>query len=88
MHLGKKYDVGGFTMKCPYCGAEMKKGFVLGRGGAGMHWLPEGEKVGFSITNKKIEKQHGIILVDCYEFGALKRTAYCCPTCRKIIMDF
>lgn len=74
-------------MNCPVCGNEMKVGYIGARGGGGLYWLPDGEKLKFTVSNKIINKHNGIVLVDSNEFR-INRVAYVCEECHKIIMDF
>lgn len=74
-------------MNCPICGNEMKFGKIVARAGAGLFWLPDEEKIGFTASNKAIEKRNGIVLVDCYEFR-ISQKAYVCEECRKITIDY
>lgn len=74
-------------MNCPICGNEMKVGKIGARAGGGLFWLPEGEKVKFTVSNNIINKKNGIMLVDCNEFR-ISREAYVCAECRKIIIDY
>lgn len=75
-------------MKCPKCDNEMKYGKIGARGGGGLYWLPNDEKLNpFIISNNIINKHNGIVLVNCNELK-ISRAAYVCEVCRKIIMDY
>ncbi len=74
-------------MICPICGNEMKPGNIGARAGGGLYWLPDGEKLKYTVSNDIIKKHKGIVLVDCYEIR-INHAAYVCEECRKIIMDF
>ncbi|HKM00219.1 MAG TPA: PF20097 family protein [Mobilitalea sp.] len=74
-------------MKCPMCGNEMKHGNIGARGGGGLYWLPDDEKINFIVSNNIIKKHNGIVLVGCNE-PRISRVAYVCEECRKIIIDF
>lgn len=74
-------------MNCPICGNEMKVGNIGAGAGGGLFWLPDGEKVMFTVSNNIIKKHKGIVLVDCNEIR-ISHAAYVCEECRKIIMDF
>lgn len=74
-------------MNCPICDNVMKVGNIGARAGGGLFWLPDEEKIKFIISNNKIKKHNGIVLVDCKEIR-ISRTAYVCEECRKIIMDY
>lgn len=74
-------------MNCPICGNEMKHGNIGARAGGGLFWLPDEEKIRFIISNNKINKKNGIVLVGCNEVQ-ISRAAYVCEECRKIIMDY
>ena len=74
-------------MICPKCGKEMKSGKIGARGGGGLYWLPNDEKINFLISNSIIKKHNGIVLVNCNEMQ-ISRAAYVCEECRKIIMDY
>jgi hypothetical protein len=74
-------------MQCPICGNEMKNGKICARAGGGLFWLPKEEEIGFIVSNNKIKKHNGIVLVNCNELQ-IKHTAYVCEECRRIIMDF
>jgi hypothetical protein len=65
----------------------MRVGNIGARGGGGLYWLPDKEKIKFIVSNNIIKKHNGILLVDCNEIG-ISRTAYVCEECRKIIMDY
>ena len=74
-------------MKCPICSNEMKAGMIGARAGAGLYWLPNGEEVWFILSNNIIKKHNGIVLAGCNELQ-IRRRAYVCEECRKIIMDY
>ncbi len=74
-------------MKCPTCGNMMKAGKMCARGGNGLFWLPADEEVGFFLSDNIIKKHKGIILVGCNKLQ-IRRSAYICEECRKIIMDY
>ena len=74
-------------MDCPICGNEMKVGNMGARAGGGLFWLPNGEKVKFTVNNTIIKKHNGLVLVDSNEIR-ISHTAYVCEECRKIIMEY
>ena len=49
-------------MQCPFCGAEMEKGFIYGRRDIGLLWLPQGEKLPPMLTENAVDKRHGLLL--------------------------
>ena len=75
-------------MNCPYCGKEMTLGDICARGGAGMYWMPQEQKLRFLVSNKVIEKHNGIVLVDVNTIGGVTKTAYVCASCKKMVIDF
>lgn len=74
-------------MDCPICGNLMKLGKIGARAGGGLFWLPDAEEIKFIVSNNIIKKHNGIILVGCEELR-IRREAYVCEECRKIIMDY
>lgn len=74
-------------MKCPICGNVMKAGKIGAKAGCGLFWLPNAEEVGFILSNNIIKKHKGIVLVGCNEMQ-IRRAAYVCEECRKIILDY
>lgn len=72
-------------MKCPYCSEEMLHGKVQARGGGGMYWLPEDEKIMFAVSDKKVDKHNGVLLVSANAIGSATVLACICKACRKII---
>jgi hypothetical protein len=65
----------------------MKAGKIGARGGSGLFWLPNEEETGFIISNNIIKKHNGLVLVSCNEMQ-IRRSAYVCEECRKVIMDY
>ena len=49
-------------MKCPNCGDEMEKGYIIGRKDNGMPWYPENEKPMHLITESGVAKRNGLLL--------------------------
>lgn len=74
-------------MNCKICGNGMKSGKIGARGGGGLYWLPCDEDVNFIISNNIIKKHIGIVLVNCNELQ-IRRAAYVCEECRKIVLDY
>ena len=76
-------------MKCPYCDNEMKVGTINARGGSGMFWLPEGEKLKtFEIvTAASISKHNGVNLLNSDFSGPARRDATICLECQKVLID-
>lgn len=74
-------------MKCPYCGAEMRKGKLRSRGG--VFFLPDGEKMPLLYTEKEMNK-HDCVLLPPYYFSLKEEfpTAYVCRNCSKMIIEF
>ena len=74
-------------MRCPICDNAMKAGKIGARSGGGLFWLPNDQEIGFILSNNIIKKHDGIVLVGCNEIQ-IRRAAYVCEDCRKIIMDY
>lgn len=74
-------------MNCPFCGEELVLGNVFARGGAGMYWLPEEERMRFLVSNKSVEQHGGVVLVGVDHIGTVSHTAYACPACKRIILE-
>lgn len=75
-------------MKCPYCAGEMIRGKIQARGGGGMYWLPENEKIMVIVSDKKIEKHNGVPLVTTNTIGPVTISAHLCDICRKIVIEY
>lgn len=75
-------------MKCPYCSNEMTRGKIQARGGGGLYWLPENEKIMITISDSKIQKKQGIVLVSTNTIGAVVVPAFICKPCRKIVIEY
>lgn len=70
-------------MLCPYCGEEMKRGYIQCRDE--IRWCEKKRLfASLSLTAGEI-----VSLTDNYDFirGAFT-TAYCCKQCKKIIVDY
>ena len=72
-------------MQCPYCSGEMKQGIIQSRDG--LWWtakprpvaaLPLGGKDRIDLTDGE---SGGL-------FSGHKVEAFCCPTCKKILLDY
>ena len=75
-------------MKCPVCNNEMELGKLCARGGGGMYWLPKDAEIKLLVSNRKIEKHGGEIVVDTNHMGAVKHPAYICRLCNRILLEF
>ena len=82
-------------MNCPDCGAEMEKGYIIGRKNAGMPWYPENEKWTAVFSEKSMEKRNGLLLGKEGEFPmstlSLKNAmleTYICRKCRKGVFSY
>lgn len=65
----------------------MKFGNLCARGGGGFYWLPENKIFRFSVSNKKINENNGVILIDCNQLGAMRYPTNLCVNCNKIIAE-
>ena len=74
-------------MKCPCCNAEMEIGNICARGGAGLYWLPQDERIKFIVSESNIEKRGGTILVDVHHIGDIRYPAYICSSCKKMLLE-
>lgn len=76
-------------MKCPFCGEEMKHGFLYASQMNGFPWYPDNEKPTKYIPEFKTKKKGGIIFgkpeVEPFEFDTL--SFYVCRKCMKGVAD-
>ncbi|MPN28771.1 hypothetical protein SDC9_176216 [bioreactor metagenome] len=82
--------IGGYNMKCPYCGAEMEKGFITSLGTRNLYeaygWHPEEMKeqdarlFGIMTPAEKLPRGKG-------KTGCFHLDGYRCAGCEKIIID-
>lgn len=73
-------------MKCPYCDNQMESGKLRSRGG--MYFLPDGESIPKTYSNKEMVKHKAISFPPYLLQSTEYPTAYVCRECGKIIMDF
>lgn len=73
-------------MKCPYCSNEMTHGKIQARGGGGLYWSPENEMI--TISDSKIQKHEGVVLVSTNAIGTVVVPAFICKSCRKIVIEY
>ena len=69
-------------MKCPYCGKEMKKGYMTG-GSQPVQWIPEGKKP--SIW-KGVAAKDGVELGYGDLWDGFKADAFYCQACKVVIV--
>ncbi|OZV13758.1 hypothetical protein CIW83_02125 [Tissierella sp. P1] len=67
-------------MKCPYCGEEMKRGFIYGDRYS-LKWIPEEKDKGLIFQ----WFARGIKLSDASMNNSVE--SFCCKNCKKIIID-
>ena len=78
------------TKLCPYCGGELKEGFVHGDSNRAVFWLPRGVRVGrLMVYSKKAIERCGGFTVDnttkfCL-FANKKPVSYYCARCELLI---
>lgn len=70
------------NMDCPYCNSEMEKGYI-NTDGRYIAWRKEKHE---SAKVKKNEE--GIQLGKKYVSACNLENAYCCKTCKKIIIEY
>ena len=68
-------------MICPYCGKEMKKGYIPAAKMALM-WIPESDKVPVTIFSKT---KTGVNLTDVPIWKMQKATSFYCTDCRVVV---
>ncbi|MDO5603317.1 MAG: PF20097 family protein [Oscillospiraceae bacterium] len=78
-------------MTCPYCGEELIKGEVQSGQGGMIYWQPEPETEGFNkmrYTRRGVKTHGGIVLSGGQYNGSAPLVGYCCPVCKKIIVEY
>lgn len=79
-------------MNCPACGKEMERGVVAAAPQTGIHFLPPGERLPWTVTNRGIEKRGGTVLLPAANLGFLESDgtlpAWVCRACRKVVMEY
>ena len=69
-------------MKCPYCEKEMEKGYIV----------TDGLCIAFrkeKFKSAKVGKnEEGIQLAHKYVGAASLENAYCCDSCKKIVLEY
>lgn len=77
-------------MQCPFCGAEMKKGYVFTTKNSGLHWLPENSKTPGTLSRKAIDSRGGETIIPYIYLGWKPPTApsWICRSCRKAYIDY
>ena len=79
-------------MNGPACGKEMERGVVAAAPQTGIHFLPPGERLPWTVTNRGIEKRGGTVLLPAANLGFLESDgtlpAWVCRTCRKVVMEY
>ena len=70
-------------MKCPFCGEEMKEGFVSTVSRGAICWT--GSEMSWGSAT---EDEEYIPLTDTNPVTATSIAAFCCDKCGKIIFDF
>lgn len=70
-------------MKCPYCGKEMKLGYI--QSPRPISWLPQQLKW---FTKSGFTENGAIILSEGKLFSAPCVFAYNCSTCKAVIIDY
>ena len=77
------------SMKCPFCGEEMKHGFLYSSQSIGFPWYPDGEKPMKYIPEFRTKKKGGMIFgktqFEPMEFDTL--SFYVCKKCMKGVAD-
>lgn len=71
-------------IKCPYCGKEMKNGFVEGDGRQSLIWVEEGQKRNFL---QNMSDENCIVLAKSNLFHKTRVASHYCEQCQKIIVD-
>ena len=72
-------------MRCPYCANEMKKGVIQCRDGL---WWTEKPR---PVAALPLGGSERISLSDGENAGVFRghtATAFCCPTCKKIVLEY
>lgn len=72
---------------CPYCGSEMELGYIQTERTDKIFWLPEGKKVSF-FNQSILRKMNGFLLGDHGMFGKSEQPAWCCRSCKKLVVDY
>ena len=67
-------------MKCPFCGAEMNRGYV--QSGTHIVWTAQKRRV-----SQKSGRPDEILLAQDFLGGAAV-DGFCCPDCKKIVLDY
>ena len=79
-------------MDCPLCGKEMRRGQAAYVPTGGLYFLPSGETLPLTITQRGIEDRGGIVLDTCSSLGWIRKTgaipAYIYENCRKMIVEY
>ena len=79
-------------MDCPLCGKEMRRGQAAYVPTGGLYFLPPGETLPLTITQRGIEDRGGIVLDTCSSLGWIRKTgaipAYIYENCRKMIVEY
>ena len=79
-------------MDCPFCGKEMRRGQAAYVPTGGLYFLPPGETLPLTITQRGIEDRGGIVLDMCSSLGWIRKTgaipAYIYENCRKMIVEY
>lgn len=71
-------------MKCPYCNAEMEKGYFLNPKMA-ITWYPEDVHPPMTIFD---EPEGSVKLTKIPSWRRARKEAYCCKSCRKIVIEY
>ncbi|NLG58029.1 MAG: hypothetical protein GX540_06425 [Clostridiales bacterium] len=78
--------------RCPFCGGEMTAGRLMSKSGtgAGLYYLPKGQRPGAFDTQKKIEDKGGVVLEapSLTRFGQIDVACRGCSACRKIVIAY
>lgn len=70
-------------MKCPYCGSEMKKGYI--QSSNPIAWTPQ--KLKF-FTYKAFYAEDSCVLADIKGIGVACATAYNCENCKNVTIPY
>jgi len=67
-------------MKCPYCGEEMKKGFIQSQ--RGIIWSQDKKKLSFNPSKNK-----GDVAITSFGLFGTSTDSYLCNSCKKIVIN-
>lgn len=71
-----------FSLKCPYCGGEYQRGYVVSR--TQLMWIPEGKKH-FAWVSHFTPKLLGAVPLQ--KNNNIRLDARFCPTCQKVELN-